>query len=82
MIGNKLNESYFKEFIDNAIKQRENFILNKNSMWIKVDSRIVKAIQHSSMLSRMLNIFIFNLAVKGRNNLLLRDKEEIKLWLD
>ena len=42
LIGNTLNESDFKEFIDNAIKQREKFILNKNSMEINVDSRIVK----------------------------------------
>ena len=78
MVGNTLNESDFKEFIDNIIKQRENFILNKNSMEIKIDSRIVKVIQHSSMISSMLNIFIFNLAEKGRSHLLLRDKEEDK----
>ena len=82
LIGNTLNESDFKEFINNAIKQREKFSLNKNSMEIKVDSRIDNEIQHSSMLSSMLNIFIFNLAEKEEAICYWEIKKKIKLWPD
>ena len=51
-------------------------------MKIKVDSRIVNAIQHSTMLSSMLNIFIFNLAGKKEAICYWEIKKKIKLWLD
>ena len=50
-IGNTLNEEGFKQIITNAIKERENFILDKHSMEITVDSRIAQALNSSSMLS-------------------------------
>ena len=51
LIGNTLNETDFKKFIDNAIKQREQLILNQKSLEFQVDPRIVKAVEKSSMLS-------------------------------
>ena len=61
-----------------AIKHREKFILNKNLMEIEIDSRIVNALNSSSMLSSKNFLFKSNLAQRGRSHLLLRDKEEEK----
>ena len=43
--------------ITEAIKEREQFIISKNSMIITSDSRIVETLNSSSMLSSM-NIYI------------------------
>ena len=51
LIGNSLNEEEFKEFINHAIQEREKLIIEKKSLEMQVDSRIAKAIEHSSMLS-------------------------------
>ena len=45
--------------ISNAIKEREQFILNKNSMMISTDSKIVEALASSSMLSS--NLYQINI---------------------
>ena len=50
-VGNTLNEHDFKTIIDVAIKERESYILNKNSMIIDTNPRIANAINLSSMLS-------------------------------
>ena len=50
-IGNSLNEIEFKQFISKAIKEREKYIVNKNSMKMQVDARIADALKSSSMLS-------------------------------
>ena len=50
-IGNSLNEIEFKQFISKAIKEREKYIVNKNSMEMQVDARIANALKSSSMLS-------------------------------
>ena len=49
--GNTFNEEKFITLISCAIKEREEFIINKNSMVITADSRIVHALDSSSMLS-------------------------------
>ena len=64
--------------INLAIKEREEFILKKNSMEIETDQRIAIALNSSSMISSMLNIIVIILAKKGRSHLLLRDLEEEK----
>ena len=46
-----MNEYDFKTMIDVAIKERESYILNKNSMIVDTDIRIANAIRSSSMLS-------------------------------
>ena len=51
-VGNTLNEHDFKTIIDVAIKERESYIFNKNSMIIDTNPRIANAINSSSMLSR------------------------------
>ena len=50
-LGNTFDEIKFRKMISNAIKEREQFILNKNSMMISTDSKIVEALASSSMLS-------------------------------
>ena len=55
--GNSFNEEGFKTMITEAIKEREQFIISKNSMIITIDSRIVEALNSLSMLSSM-NIYI------------------------
>ena len=52
-LGNTFNEEKFREMISQAIKEREEFIISKNSMVITADSRIVNALNSSSMLSSM-----------------------------
>ena len=52
-LGNTFNEEKFREMISQAIKEREEFIIGKNSMVITADSRIVNALNSSSMLSSM-----------------------------
>ena len=61
-----------------AIKEREEFIINKNFMVITADSRIVNALNSSSMLSSKSYSRYILLAQKGRIHLLLRDIEEEK----
>ena len=61
-----------------VIKHREKFILNKNSKKIETNSRIVNALNSSSMLSSKNFLFKSNLAQRERSHLLLRDKEEEK----
>ena len=51
IIGNTFDQEKFKEMISKAIKDREKFILSKNSMEIIADLRIVYALNSSSMLS-------------------------------
>ena len=51
IIGNTFDQEKFKEMISKAIKDREKFILGKNSMEIIADPRIVNALNSSSMLS-------------------------------
>ena len=51
IIGNTFDQEKFKEMISKAIKDREKFILSKNSMEIIADPRIVNALNSSSMLS-------------------------------
>ena len=64
--------------IETAIKDRETYILEKNSMEIDTDIRIAQAIESSSMLSSKDHILLIYLAGKGRIHLLLRDIEEEK----
>ena len=64
--------------ISEAIKKREKFILTKNSMEITTDSRIVAALNWSSMPSSKLNLKYIFIAQKGRSHLLRRDQEEEK----
>ena len=52
-LGNTFNEEKFREMISQAIKEKEEFIIGKNSMVITADSRIVNALNSSSMLSSM-----------------------------
>ena len=47
-------------------------------MEIKVDPRIVKALNSSSMISSKVNIYFIHIAQRGRSHLLLRDQEEEK----
>ena len=54
-IENTLNGEGFKKIITNAIKERESFILNKNSLEINVKSRIAQALNSSSILSSKRN---------------------------
>ena len=51
IIGNTFDQQKFKEMISKAIKDREKFILGKNSMEIIPDPRIVNVFNSSSMLS-------------------------------
>ena len=47
-------------------------------MEIKVDPRIVKALNSSSMISSKVNIYFIHIAQRGKCHLLWRDQEEEK----
>ena len=64
--------------ISEAIKEKENFIITKNSIEITTDSRIVAALNSSSLLSSKYNFTNVYIAQKGRSHLLLRNQEEEK----
>ena len=50
-IGNTFNEDDFDTMIYDAIKNREQKIIDKNSMEINVESRIANAINNSQFIS-------------------------------
>ena len=54
-IGNTFNEEKFKLIISKIIKEEENFISTKNWMEITTDSKIVAALNSSSILSSKFN---------------------------
>ena len=56
-LGNTLEEEKFKLLINSAIREREEFILKKNSMEIDADYRIALALNSSSMISSKYNVF-------------------------
>ena len=58
--------------------KKERTIIDKNSMEIITDSRIVAALNSSWILSCKFLKIKFNIAQSGRSHLLLRDKEEEK----
>ena len=51
-----LNEIRFKQFISKAIKEREGYIIGKNSMELQVNPQIAEAFKDSSMLSSIVEI--------------------------
>ena len=55
ILGNSLNEEAFKEKIQDAIKQRQDEIVEKQELQIVTDQRIAQAINRSSLISSKFN---------------------------
>ena len=70
-IGNTFNEEKFKTLVSCAIKEREEFILNKNSIVMATNLRIINALNYSSKLS--CKFFKYNI-------LLVQKEEVIHSW--
>ena len=56
-LWNTLEEEKFKLLINSAIREREEFILKKNSMEIDADYRTALVLNSSSMISSKYNTF-------------------------
>ena len=60
ILGNSLNEEAFKEKIQEAIKLRQDEIIEKQELQIVTDQRIAQAINKSSLVSSNMNLIINN----------------------
>ena len=75
-LGNTFDSQKFSDFISDAIKAREDYIIKTKSLEIKTHPRIVDAIAKSSFVSSMLCKLLNCLASKGRSHLLIRTPKQ------
>ena len=76
-IDNTFNSKEFQELIDKAIKEREHKYLEKYSMVIETDPRIVSAFQKSSFNYCIVKNFVNYIAAKGRSHMLIRKNKSV-----
>ena len=75
-LGNIFDEENFSKLILDAIKARQDYIVQNNSLEISLNNRIAESLINSSFVSSKLSFLIIFIASKGKNHLLLRTPKQ------